>query len=65
MGTGCHDRINRVSWGVTLSWNKANCSFVSVDKENSIRVPARSLSTYIQTSLFTNVCTYICLLHQC
>jgi len=38
--------------------NQANYLCVSIDKENSIRVLARFLSTYIQMFLFTDICTY-------
>ena len=46
-----------------LSQNKANCSLVSIDKENLMGVLAGFLSTYIQTFLFTDICTCICSSH--
>jgi len=41
-----------------------NCSLVSIDKENSMGVLAGLCPTYIQTDLFTVVCTYACPLHH-
>ena len=54
-----HLQPSGVSYQLTpVTGIKPTVPLSAIDKENSIRVLARFLSTYIQTILFTGICTY-------